>query len=84
MLGNQENVGYCLEGTQCANNVTTMEDCLSVIACGAGAITKIVLPTENRIERFADIRDVRLYLQTFEEKLKDKRIFCEKQFTNIN
>ncbi|MBO5215142.1 MAG: coproporphyrinogen dehydrogenase HemZ [Clostridia bacterium] len=83
MLGNQENVGYCLPGTQCANNITTMEDCLSVIACGAGAITKIVLPSENRIERFADVRDVRLYLQTFEEKLKDKQKFCEKQFTNI-
>ena len=81
MLGNLENVGYCKAGKQCVNNVTTMEDCLSVVACGAGAISKIVLPAQNRIERFANMRDLRLYMQTFDEKLKDKLFFYEKQFT---
>lgn len=33
MLGNLENVGYCKPGKQCINNITTMEDCMSVIAC---------------------------------------------------
>lgn len=81
MLGNLENVGYCKSGKQCANNITTMEDCVSVVACGAGAISKIVLPEQNRIERFANMRDLRLYMQTFDEKLKDKLFFYEKQFT---
>ncbi|MBQ8882682.1 MAG: coproporphyrinogen dehydrogenase HemZ, partial [Clostridia bacterium] len=81
MLGNLENVGYCKSGKQCANNITTMEDCVSVVACGAGAISKIVLPEQNRIERFANMRDLRLYMQTFSEKLKDKLFFYEKQFT---
>ncbi|MBR2988160.1 MAG: radical SAM protein, partial [Clostridia bacterium] len=81
MLGNLENVGYCKAGKQCVNNVTTMEDCLSVIACGAGAISKIVHSNENRIERFANMRDLRLYMQNFDEKLKDKLFFYEKQFT---
>ena len=81
MLGNLENVGYCLPGRQCLNNVTTMEDCTSVLACGAGAIEKAVDISQNRIERFANMRDVRLYLSTFEEKMQAKRNFRLKQFT---
>ena len=83
MLGNLENVGYCIDGKQCVNNITTMEDCMSVIACGAGAISKIVETRENRIERLANVRDVRLYLQQFDKKLEEKEIFLEKQFTNL-
>ncbi len=82
MLENLENVGYCKPGKQCKNNVTTMEDCMSVIACGAGAITKAVGGSEKRIARFAGIRDVRLYLDRFDEKIEEKRKFCQKQFTN--
>lgn len=81
MLGNLENIGYCRAGKQCANNVTTMEDCMSVIACGAGAITKVVHCTENRIERLANLRDVRLYIEQFDKKMHEKEIFLEKQFT---
>lgn len=81
MLGNLENVGYCLSGKQCLNNVTTMEDCTSVLACGAGAIEKAVHLGENRIERFANVRDIRLYLETFQEKMQAKRNFRLKQFT---
>ncbi len=81
MLGNLENIGYSLKGKQCLNNITTMEDCISVVACGAGAISKIVSTREKRIERFANVRDVALYLKTFEEKMKDKENFYQKQFT---
>ncbi len=83
MLGNLENVGYALPGKQCANNVTTMEECLSVIACGAGAITKAVTDGERRIERLVNLRDVELYLQEFDKKLQTKRNFLQKQFTKV-
>jgi oxygen-independent coproporphyrinogen-3 oxidase len=78
MLGNLENTGYCKEGRQCINNVTTMEEFLSVDACGAGAISKRVFSAENRIERLANLRDVKLYLEQFDERLQKKRIFYEK------
>lgn len=84
MLGNLENVGYCLPEKQCVNNITTMEDCLSVIACGAGAITKVVSNAGKRIARFAGIRDVKMYLGRFDEKTQEKRNFLEKQFTKSN
>lgn len=75
MVGNLENTGYCKIGTQCVNNVTTMEECVGVAACGAGAIGKRVFVSENRIERLANVRDVRLYLEQFEERLEKKLKF---------
>jgi oxygen-independent coproporphyrinogen-3 oxidase len=78
MLGNLENTGYCKVGKQCINNVTTMEEFLSVDACGAGAISKRVFSDENRIERLANLRDVKLYIEQFDDRLEKKRIFYQK------
>lgn len=78
MLGNLENTGYCKQGKQCINNVTTMEEFLSVDACGAGAISKRVFNSENRIERLANLRDVKLYIEQFDERLQKKKIFYSK------
>lgn len=75
MLGNLENVGYTRPSARCVNNITTMEDCMSVFACGAGAISKRVYSGQNRIERLANVRDVKLYLDTFETRLKKKEAF---------
>ena len=75
MLGNFENVGYCRKGKQCANNITTMEERLSVVACGAGAISKRVFASQNRIERYANLRDVKLYLENFDEREQKKANF---------
>lgn len=75
MLGNLENTGYCKVGTQCVNNITTMEECVGVAACGAGAIGKRVFAAENRIERLANVRDVKLYLEQFEDRLEKKLKF---------
>ena len=75
MLDNLENVGYCLPAYPCVNNITVMEEALSVVACGAGAISKLVIPQENRIERLANIRDVKLYLERFDEQISKKQKF---------
>lgn len=75
MLGNLENTGYCLDGTQCINNITTMEECIGVAACGAGAISKRIYGMGDKIERLANLRDVKLYLEQFEQRLNKKLIF---------
>lgn len=77
MLGNLENVGYCLNGKQCGNNITTMEEMLSVVACGAGAISKKV-SSGDLIERLANVRDAFLYVEQFEDRLEKKIKFFEK------
>lgn len=74
MLENLENIGYCLPNTVCANNVTTMEEFYSVFACGAGAISKRLFGG-GRIERHANLRDVKLYIEQFEERLNKKTNF---------
>lgn len=74
MLGNLENIGWSLPGMLCVNNITTMEETLSVVGCGAGAISKRIFK-EGRIERLASPKDVLLYLQQFEERFKKKELF---------
>lgn len=68
--GNLENVGFSLPGKECVNNITTMEESIGVMACGAGAISKIV--GDGNIVRFANMRDVALYIDRYEEKLAAK------------
>ncbi|MCM1367374.1 MAG: coproporphyrinogen dehydrogenase HemZ [Roseburia sp.] len=68
--GNLENVGFSLPDKECINNITTMEESVGVMACGAGAISKIV--KGGNIVRFANMRDVALYIDRYEEKLKAK------------
>ncbi len=41
-VGNLENVGYSLPGSECMYNVYMMEEIHSVFACGASAVTKLV------------------------------------------
>ncbi|MDE7395676.1 MAG: coproporphyrinogen dehydrogenase HemZ [Clostridiales bacterium] len=78
--GNLENVGWCRGGFLCVNNVTVMEEMLSVFACGAGAIGKS-LCANGRIERFANPKDVMLYLNEFTERMNKKQNFYRNQFT---
>ena len=59
-----------------------MEEFNSVIACGAGAISKIVRGKPSRITRFANLRDVKLYLERFEEKAVEKSVFLLNEINN--
>ncbi len=52
-VGNAENTGYSLPGKENLYNVLMMEEHSSVFACGAGAITKLVSPDEQIIDRIA-------------------------------
>jgi len=78
MMGNLENIGYALPNFQCVNNITVMEETLSVVACGAGAINKRLFEN-NRIERLANLRDVKLYLEQFDARLKNKLDFFNRK-----
>lgn len=52
-VGNAENVGYAVPGTECDYNVLMMEETNTVFACGASAITKLVSADGSVIERIA-------------------------------
>ena len=72
MLGNFENVGYCKPGTACRFNIESMEELNSVIAVGAGAISKRVFRMEKRIQRSANVKDIREYLSRVDEMVARK------------
>ena len=67
----QENVGYYREKV-CLFNVDTMEESLSVLACGANAISKRIYNIENRIDRTANVKDIREYINRIDEMIKNK------------
>lgn len=83
MSGNLENIGYAKPNAFCINNIVVMEEAESVMACGAGAISKAIRPN-GLITRHANLRDVRLYINEFESRLLKKRKFFENQFTSID
>ncbi len=56
-----------------------MEETVGVIACGAGAISKYV--GDGKIARFANMRDVKLYAQTFDAKLDAKLSFFDEMLS---
>lgn len=72
MAGNFENVGYCTTGRQNVYNIRIMDETQSNIALGAGSITKIYHPEENRIERIANVSNYEVYIDRIAEMIKRK------------
>jgi oxygen-independent coproporphyrinogen-3 oxidase len=71
MSGNLENTGYTLPGKQCVYNIDIMEETHSIIACGAGGISKTVI--EDRVEREANSKDIKNYLERFNEMMNKRK-----------
>ena len=72
MSGNFENVGYATEGNFGIYNILIMEEKQTIVALGAGSITKRVFP-DGRIERCDNVKDVGLYIEKIEEMMERKR-----------
>lgn len=72
MAGNFENVGYSRPGKACIYNILIMEEKQTIIACGAGTTTKVVFPSENRLERVENVKDVEQYIARIQEMLDRK------------
>jgi len=71
-LSSQENIGYALPNHSCRFNIESMEETATILACGAGAISKRVFHAENRIERCANIKPVPLYIERLPDILSRK------------
>ena len=73
MSENLENVGYCLDGKQGLYNIDIMEEQASIMAFGAGSISKRVRMAEKKIGRAACVKDVSHYLARTDEMAERKR-----------
>ena len=73
MIGNLENIGFTLPGKVCLYNVRIMEEQHSIVALGAGAISKIYFAEENRLERFSNSKGLEDYINRIEEMISKKK-----------
>ena len=76
MSGNFENVGYAREGKYGIYNILIMEEKQTIVALGAGTITKRVYP-DGRIERCDNVKDVASYIERIDEMIERKRKLFE-------
>ena len=73
MAGNLENVGYAKPGLACLYNIGNMEETASVLAMGAGAITKWLFDRARRIERAPNVKNIEAYIDRVDEMAARKR-----------
>ncbi|MDD6022269.1 MAG: coproporphyrinogen dehydrogenase HemZ [Oscillospiraceae bacterium] len=76
-LGNFENVGWAKKGFECLYNVYMMEECHTVIALGAGGVSKLKSPRGNEIERVFNFKYPYEYINKFQEIIKRKEQITE-------
>lgn len=76
-VGNLENVGWCKPGTECRYNVFMMEETHTVLAAGAGAVTKLKKPGSNYIERIFNYKYPYEYNARFDTLMERKKRISE-------
>lgn len=81
MSGNFENVGYAKPGKYGLYNILIMEERQTIVALGAGSITKVVWP-DGRIERCDNVKDVGLYIDKLDEMLARKEALFAQRYGN--
>ncbi len=72
-VGCGENTGLCLDGGECLYNIYMMDEIHSVIAVGAGAVTKLRDPRSDHIERVFSLKYPYEYVRRFDEMLDRKK-----------
>ena len=80
MSGNFENVGYCAEGKHGIYNILIMEEKQTIVALGAGSITKKVSrkvvedgSESVLIERCENVKEVAQYIERIDEMIERKK-----------
>ena len=71
--GNFENTGYAKEGKAGIYNILINEEVQSIVALGAGSVSKRVYGEGGRIERCDNVKDIKLYMDSIYEMIERKR-----------
>lgn len=72
-VGNLENTGWCTDGHDCLYNVFMMDETHTVLAAGAGAVTRLKNPGNGKIERIYNYKYPYEYIGHFDEILRRKQ-----------
>ncbi len=73
IAGNFENVGYAKAGKAGIYNILIMEEVQTIVACGAGSVSKRVYP-DGLIKRSENVKDVSQYIERIGEMIERKRV----------
>jgi oxygen-independent coproporphyrinogen-3 oxidase len=69
MVGNLENTGWAKPGFESPYNVFIMDETQTILACGAGAASKIKDPNSDCLERIFNFKYPYEYMNRFEEMI---------------
>lgn len=75
MSDNLENIGFSKAGKEGLYNILIMEEKQTILALGAGAMSKFVFHKENRLERVDNVKSVTDYITRIDEMIKRKQDF---------
>ena len=82
MSENLENVGYAKPANICRYNIDNMEETTSVLALGAGGISKCVMRQEEKILRAPNIANIEQYIERVDEMVERKREAFAAKYSN--
>ncbi|HHX13630.1 MAG TPA: coproporphyrinogen dehydrogenase HemZ [Clostridiales bacterium] len=71
--GNFENIGWSLPGKLSRYNIRTMEEDQTIVALGAGGISKLWYPKPNRLVRVPNVSNYEIYIDRIDEMIERKR-----------
>lgn len=77
MADNLENIGYSKFGKEGLYNILIMEEQQTILALGAGAMSKFVFQDEHRIERVDNVKSITDYIGRIDEMVQRKKDFID-------
>ncbi|MBI9014522.1 MAG: coproporphyrinogen dehydrogenase HemZ [Clostridiales bacterium] len=77
MVGNFENIGYCKEGYESLYNIRIIEEKHSILALGAGAVSKKCYPKKDLFHRIANVKGIEDYISRIDEVIEKEASFFE-------
>lgn len=82
-VGGHENTGYSIPGRECLYNVAMMSDARSVVAIGAGGMSKRAF-ADGHLLRCPCVRNPREYIARVEEMAEKKKEFFKEPLSTPN
>ena len=65
---------YGKRGSANYQNIRIMDEHQSILALGAGGISKRYYPAENRLERVPNVSNYEIYIERLDEMIERKRL----------